>query len=191
MANYGGNENLTKWVWRRRLRTARKVRTILFGPRLRPGELGTPGTSRLSSGRAWNEMDEQAEDCAEWTWACILGHFVNAGRITYREVYRVAERLAPRLAQYPDKNTKWSDRPYRELFRDEIIAYLDSLGPAERGRRRSHFLDTLDAGRRRALAREALALHRCPACFDRLPCTTHGIGEVVFKNGKFEEVSRA
>lgn len=188
------NDNIPKWVWERRLRTARKVREILCGNRVihsasctECGGSWEGKTCGLAHATWWTRVNN--ERSARWTWALILGHFVGAGRLTYREVIKVARGLKDRFGDYPDHQTRLTDEPYRRAFLEALIAFDDGLGKEERYRRKREFLLTLTQGRRKMIATEALFKQRCPLCYEPLPCTTHQLGRVRYVNHRFEEIA--
>lgn len=166
-----------KYTTWRRFRAGRKVRRILFG--IRP-------LLRDLSPNGWQELH------CTYHWASIIGFYTGKGRVTYQEVYRIAEELAPRLKPYPvDNFYKWRDLPYRRAFSLAIRAFESKMSLEERMSRQKHFCDTLNQGRRRSLARRAFAQNLCPVCLDPLPCSYHGIGRVVRDGYGFIEVDAA
>ncbi len=187
------NEGIPPWVWQRRLMTATKVRKILYPNKIELRKVcpickGSKDTKVCSVEHDRWVNRRRVEDVLQWTYACIIGHFIGKGRLTYLEVKRVAQALAPRLIEYPDFHHTKNDEPYRLAFQNALIQYEKDLGLDERRNRKREFLLTLQAGRRRMIARQALEESRCPLCAAPLPCHECGFGLVKREGAVFVEI---
>lgn len=116
-------------------------------------------------------LPPQTDRNEKLTWAAIPAYFCSKGFMRYSHMLEEAQRFMA------------AGRSENETEDERRLALLDHL--AHEAKTNPKYLDNkaqynayLAAGRKKAVARDALLQQLCPYCGHPLPCYTHDIGKV-------------
>lgn len=152
--------DLPKHIVQRRLRAARKLRTLLLD---RPPVVPHPRLDEINT----------------YSWMKIVSYYAGRGLLTYREMFDVARELKPKLKPYDwTSGDFYYDDPYRAAYCQALQRKVDSEPIMDRLARRAKFKAGIPAARRRMVAYQAFLQQRCPCCYEPLPCGLHNFGRV-------------